>query len=176
MGHPIGEPFSHAPSTTPAGGFPLVNVYADGACSPNPGFGGWGAVLISPAHGDARRELSGAEANTTNNRMELTGALMALEALKQPCEVTIHTDSRYLHDAFAKGWLKNWQKNGWRTSAKQPVLNADLWEELLRLNSIHRLRWQWVPGHADNTENNRCDVLAVAARLELARLHKELGG
>lgn len=156
-------------SAQPAMTLPIVNVYTDGACSPNPGFGGWGAVLISPAHSNTRRELSGAEANTTNNRMELTGALMALNALKQPCQVTVHTDSRYLHDAFTKGWLKNWQKNGWRTSQKQPVLNADLWEELLRLNSIHKVHWQWVPGHADNEENNRCDVLAVAARLELAR-------
>ena len=170
----IGDLHSLAGAPSP-GTLPVVSVYTDGACSPNPGFGGWGSVLISPAHSNARRELSGAEANTTNNRMELTGALMALKALKQPCEVTVHTDSRYLCDAFGKGWLKNWQKNGWRTSQRQPVLNSDLWQELLGQEKVHKLRWQWVPGHADNEENNRCDVLAVAARLELARTHGAAG-
>jgi len=159
--------------STPGGPLPLVHIWADGACSPNPGVGGWGAVLISPAHPDARRELSGAEPATTNNRMELTGALVALKALKQSCEVVLHTDSRYLHDAFANGWLKKWQRNGWQTSQKKPVLNSDLWDELLRLEGMHTVRWQWVPGHADNVENNRCDELAVAARLELARMLRE---
>lgn len=151
---------------------PLVHIWSDGACSPNPGFGGWGAVLIAPEHGNRRRELSGAEANTTNNRMELTGALMALRTLKRPARVVVHTDSQYLRNAFEKRWLQTWQRNGWLTSNKQPVLNRDLWEELLELNSRHQVQWRWVRGHSTDVENNRCDELAVAARVELAKATK----
>ncbi|MGE5594862.1 MAG: ribonuclease HI [Hyphomicrobiales bacterium] len=148
---------------------PLVHIYCDGACSPNPGWGGWGAVLIAPEHGGYRRELSGAEPNTTNNRMELTGALMALRALKRPSRVVVHTDSLYLKNAFEKRWLHSWQRNGWVTSSKTAVLNQDLWQELLALTAMHEVTWTWVPGHSTDAENNRCDELAVAARLELAR-------
>jgi ribonuclease HI len=148
---------------------PLVHIYSDGACSPNPGWGGWGTLLIDRSNGDRTRELSGSEANSTNNRMELTGAIMGLRALKRPCQVVMHTDSQYLHNAFAKGWLKSWQKNGWLTAARKPVVNQDLWLELLRLAGIHTLEWKWVRGHADDELLNRCDALAVAARLELQR-------
>lgn len=146
---------------------PLVHIYCDGACSPNPGWGGWGALLISPAH-KVTRELSGSEANSTNNRMELTGAIMALKALKMPCEVVLHTDSEYVHNAFVKGWLTKWQNNGWQTAAKKAVLNQDLWEELLALSDVHSIDWKWVKGHATNELHNRCDALAVAAREALA--------
>jgi len=151
---------------------PLVHIWSDGACSPNPGFGGWGAVLIAPEHDNRRRELSGSEANTTNNRMELTGALMALRALKRPARVVVHTDSQYLRNAFEKRWLDGWQRNGWVTSSKQPVLNRDLWEELLELAKRHQIQWRWVRGHSTNVENNRCDELAVAARVELAKARR----
>ncbi len=147
---------------------PLVHIWSDGACSPNPGFGGWGVVLIAPEHGNHRTELSGSELNTTNNRMELTGAIRALEHLKKPSHVVLHTDSTYVKNAFTNHWLEKWQKNGWRTSNKTAVINEDLWREMLRLAEIHEIEWVWVPGHADNVENNRCDELAVAARVELA--------
>lgn len=147
---------------------PLVHIYCDGACSPNPGVGGWGAVLIAPEHGGHRRELSGAEAETTNNRMELTAALMALRALKRPSIVVLHTDSLYLRNAFEAGWLRKWTGNGWRTAGKKPVLNVDLWQQLLELERLHDTTWHWVRGHAGNAENNRCDALAVAAREGLA--------
>lgn len=146
---------------------PLVHIYCDGACSPNPGWGGWGALLISPAH-NVTRELSGSEANSTNNRMELTGAIMALKALKMPCDVVLHTDSEYVHNAFVKGWLTKWQKNGWQTAARKSVLNQDLWEELVALAGVHSINWKWVKGHATNELHNRCDALAVAAREALA--------
>ena len=145
----------------------MIRLYCDGACSPNPGVGGWGVVLISDAHG-ARKELSGAERETTNNRMELLAAIRGLEALKRPCSVEISTDSRYVHDAFAKGWLKRWTRNGWRTSEGKPVQNDDLWRRLLELEDLHEVSWQWVRGHASDVENNRADALAVAARVELA--------
>jgi len=148
---------------------PLVHIYCDGACSPNPGWGGWGALLISPAHENYTRELSGGEPNSTNNRMELTGAIRALEALKEPCRVLLHPDSTYVRNAFFKGWLEKWQANGWRTAAKGAVQNVDLWMELVRLSKIHDIEWKWVKGHADNPEHNRCDALAVAARQALAR-------
>jgi len=144
-----------------------VHIYCDGACSPNPGLGGWGALLIALDHDGHTRELSGAEHATTNNRMELTAAIMALRALKRPCEVTLHTDSQYLRNAFEQGWLKNWQRNGWLTRAKTPVLNEDLWRELLELDGLHRIAWTWVRGHADNVLHNRVDALAVAARKSL---------
>lgn len=142
---------------------PLVHVYSDGGCSPNPGPGGWAAVLISPAP-SARKEISGAEPDTTNNRMELQAAIEALTALKRPSRVRMHTDSQYLQKAFADGWLAKWQRNGWKTSAKKPVANDDLWRELIKLSEIHDIEWTWVKGHADNAENNRCDELVQAAR------------
>jgi ribonuclease HI len=144
-----------------------VRLYCDGACSPNPGVGGWGAVLLSDHHG-ARKELSGAEAQTTNNRMELLGAIRGLEVLKRPCRVEVSTDSRYVHDAFDKKWLDRWQRNGWLTSEKKPVQNEDLWRRLLELREVHVLDWRWVRGHATDVENNRADALAVEARLRLA--------
>ena len=148
---------------------PLVHIYCDGACSPNPGWGGWGALLIAPEHDGYARELSGGEPDSTNNRMELTGAIMALRALKRPCEVLLHTDSTYVKNAFTNGWLRNWQRNGWLTREKKPVANADLWNELLALAETHTVEWIWVRGHADNANHNRCDALAVAAREALAR-------
>ena len=147
---------------------PLVHIYCDGACSPNPGWGGWGALLIAidtPGH---TRELSGSEPATTNNRMELTAALMALRALKKPCEVILHTDSTYVRNAFQNGWLKNWQRNGWLTREGKPVLNDDLWRALLAMNEMHAVTWVWVRGHTDNVHHNRCDELAVLARKQLA--------
>lgn len=146
----------------------LIEVYTDGACSPNPGTGGWGAILIAKDRDDYRRELSGAERDTTNNRMELTAAIQALEAIKTPCQVNLHTDSQYLRNAFSKGWLKKWQANGWQTASKKPVLNKDLWQRLIELNGIHQIHWVWVRGHADNPLNNRCDEMAVEAREKLA--------
>lgn len=147
---------------------PLVHIYCDGACSPNPGIGGWGSILISPAHGNARRELSGAEPETTNNRMELTAALMALRALKAPCQVQVFTDSKYVRNAFEEKWLEKWQRTGWRTASRQPVQNEDLWRALVEQVGVHRVTWNWVRGHAGNEENERADALAVAARLALA--------
>jgi ribonuclease HI len=148
---------------------PLVHLHCDGACSPNPGLGGWGAILISPAHGHARKELSGSEADTTNNRMELTAALMGLRALKAPCRVEVFTDSRYVRNAFEEQWLEKWRRTGWKTSSRQPVQNADLWRALLERTAVHQVRWNWVRGHSGDVENERADALAVAARLELAR-------
>lgn len=147
---------------------PLVHIYCDGACSPNPGIGGWGSILVSPAHGHARRELSGAEPETTNNRMELTAALMALRALKAPCQVQLFTDSQYVRNAFQEKWLDRWQRTGWKTAAKQPVQNADLWQALLAQTQVHQVTWNWVRGHSGHVENERADAMAVAARLALA--------
>ncbi|MDC0712529.1 ribonuclease HI [Stigmatella sp. ncwal1] len=147
---------------------PLVHIYCDGACSPNPGIGGWGSILVSPAHGHARKELSGAEPETTNNRMELTAALMALRALKSPCQVQLFTDSQYVRNAFQEKWLDRWQRTGWKTAAKQPVQNADLWQALLEQTRVHQVTWNWVRGHSGHVENERADAMAVAARLALA--------
>lgn len=147
---------------------PEVVIYTDGACSPNPGTGGWAAILISPGNGGRTREISGAQPDTTNNRMELTAALRALEALKRPCRVELYTDSEYVRNAFTQGWLDRWQKNGWRTAAKKPVLNADLWRALLEQTAIHKVDWKWVRGHHEDPINERCDQLAVEARLALA--------
>ena len=141
----------------------VVTVYTDGGASPNPGLGGWAAVLLSPSHG-AEREISGAEEDTTNNRMELTAAIEALRALKRPCRVDLHTDSTYLRNAFERGWLAKWRRNGWRTAAKEPVQNRDLWEELWDLAQTHEVRWHWVKGHAADQRNNRCDELVREAR------------
>lgn len=136
-----------------------VTIYTDGACSGNPGPGGWAAIL---RYGEHEKELSGGEAQTTNNRMELTAVLRALEALKEPCTVELYTDSKYIADAILKGWVFSWQKNGWRKADKKPALNVDLWEQLLAHMETHTLQIHWVKGHADNPYNNRCDQLAVA--------------
>lgn len=136
-----------------------VVIYTDGACSGNPGPGGWGVVL---QYGKAMKEMSGFDANTTNNRMELLAAIKGLSALKEPCVVDLFSDSAYLVNAWEKGWLNGWQKNGWKTSQKKPVENQDLWQEMLRLAGVHRVTWHKVKGHADNRWNNRCDELAVA--------------
>ena len=136
-----------------------VEIFTDGACSGNPGPGGWGAVL---RYGNIEKELSGGERETTNNRMELTAAIMALRALKEPCNVTLTTDSKYLADGIGKGWAESWRKNGWRKADKKPALNTDLWEELLELFAKHSVTIVWVKGHNGHPENERCDALAVA--------------
>ena len=135
-----------------------IDIFTDGACSGNPGPGGWGAVL---RFAGKEKELSGGEINTTNNRMELTAVIKALEALKEPCEVRLVTDSKYVADGLSKGWARSWQKNGWRKADKKPALNVDLWERLLELEDRHQMRYHWVKGHAENPKNNRCDELAV---------------
>lgn len=136
-----------------------VELFTDGACSGNPGPGGWGAIL---RFGTREKELSGGENQTTNNRMELTAVIEGLLALKEPCNVTLTTDSRYVADGLSKGWAANWKKNGWRKADKKPALNPDLWDELLRLAEIHTLTINWIKGHAGHSENERCDALAVA--------------
>ena len=136
-----------------------VTIYTDGACSGNPGPGGWGAILEWQGH---EKELSGGEAQTTNNRMELTAVLAALSLLKEPCTVELYSDSKYVVDAIDKGWLYGWQKKGWIKADKKPVLNVDLWQQLLPLLTRHNVRLHWVKGHAENEKNNRCDQLAVA--------------
>ena len=137
----------------------IVTIYTDGACSGNPGPGGWGAILEWQGH---EKELSGGEAQTTNNRMELTAVLTALRLLKEPCTVELSSDSKYVVDAIDKGWLYGWQKKGWIKADKKPVLNVDLWQQLLPLLARHDVRLHWVKGHAENEKNNRCDQLAVA--------------
>ncbi len=146
--------------------FKDVIVFSDGACSGNPGPGGWGAIL---RYKESEKELSGGERETTNNRMELMGVISALESLKEPCQVKVFTDSKYIANAFIEKWLENWQKNGWKTAGKKPVKNRELWERLLKQSSIHRLEWQWIKGHAGHPENERCDQLAVAARDRFAQ-------
>lgn len=141
---------------------PRVEIATDGACKGNPGRGGWGAVLRAA---DGReRELSGGEKVTTNNRMELMAAIEGLKALKRPCRVILSTDSRYVMDGLTK-WIKGWQKNGWKTAAKQPVKNAELWQELLAAAKPHRIEWVWVKGHAGHPDNERADRLASDAAL-----------
>ncbi len=137
-----------------------VILYTDGACSGNPGPGGYGAILQYGAH---QRELSKGFRRTTNNRMELLGVIDALALLREPCDVTLYSDSQYVVNALTKGWAKSWKKNGWRRSNKEPAQNPDLWERLLELCEAHTVRCIWVKGHADNKFNNRCDELAVAA-------------
>ena len=138
-----------------------VTIYTDGACSGNPGPGGWAAIL---RYGEAEKVLSGGEAQTTNNRMELQGVIHALQALKEPCAVELWSDSRYVVDALEKGWAVSWRDHGWRKADKKPALNVDLWEILLPLAEVHELRCHWVRGHAENEFNNRCDALAVQER------------
>lgn len=135
-----------------------VEIFTDGACSGNPGPGGWGALL---RFGGREKELSGGEAETTNNRMELTAVIAALSALKEPCAVTICSDSKYVIDAVTKGWAEKWQKNRWIKPDKKPALNADLWEQLLALVGKHQVQFIWIKGHAGHPENERCDQLAV---------------
>ncbi len=137
-----------------------VIIYTDGACSCNPGPGGWGCVLL---YGENKLELSGFAEHTTNQRMELTAAIKGLQALKQPCLVTLYSDSAYLINAFQQKWLINWQKNGWMNSKKQPVENQDLWKELLFLAQTHQIQWQKVKGHAGDMYNEICDGLARKA-------------
>ncbi|MDR1598621.1 MAG: ribonuclease HI [Oscillospiraceae bacterium] len=137
-----------------------VIAYTDGACSGNPGPGGWGAVLL---YGDKRKELSGYDPSTTNNRMEIQAAIAALTALQRPCDVELYSDSAYVVHAFTQRWLASWQRNGWKTSTKQPVLNQDLWQALLELCDTHKVSFNKVKGHSSNKENNRCDELARQA-------------
>lgn len=144
---------------------PRITIYTDGGCSPNPGPGGWAAILqYGGGAGASEKELSGYEPDTTNNRMELTAVARALEALKKPCDVTVVTDSQYLANAFRQGWLAKWKRNGWKTAAKDPVKNRDLWEALDALIATHAVRWEWTKGHAGHPENERCDRLVAEAR------------
>ena len=136
-----------------------VTIYTDGACSGNPGPGGWGAIL---EWNGVEKELSGGENPTTNNRMELLAVISALEKLNQSCIVELYSDSKYVIDSLTKGWLDSWIKNGWRKADKKPVLNVDLWERLLPLLQKHEMHYHWVKGHAENEKNNRCDQMAVA--------------
>ena len=142
-----------------------VIIYTDGACSGNPGPGGWGYVIF---YGPHQKELSGAEAYTTNQRMELKAAVEALAALKESCQVTLYSDSAYLVNAFCQNWLVNWQKNGWQNSKKQPVENQDLWRQLLAAAAKHQIEWRKVKGHSGNEHNDRCDQLARDAIKQLA--------
>ena len=141
-----------------------VTIYTDGACSGNPGPGGWGAVLI---YNGIEKELSGAEKDTTNNRMELFAAISALRALKEPCEVELYSDSAYLCNAINEQWLFDWKQKNWRNASKKDVINVDLWEELITLMGLHRITFIKVKGHADNVYNNRCDKLATTAILTI---------
>ncbi|MEX2649402.1 MAG: ribonuclease HI [Alphaproteobacteria bacterium] len=140
--------------TAPADG--IVDVYSDGACSGNPGPGGWGALLVWGTH---ERTLQGGEPETTNNRMELTAAIMALEAFKRPATVRVHTDSVYVRDGITR-WIKRWKANGWRTAERKPVKNVDLWQRLDAALARHHVTWHWVRGHAGHPENERADALA----------------
>ncbi len=143
-----------------------VTLYTDGACSGNPGPGGWGAIL---SYQGSEKELSGGAADTTNNRMELTAVIEGLSALREPCRVELYSDSKYVIDALQKGWAVGWQARGWRKADKTPALNPDLWERLLQLCRMHQVVCHWVKGHDVNEKNNRCDALAVAASREYGR-------
>lgn len=138
-----------------------IEIYTDGACSGNPGPGGWGAVLCFNGR---EKELSGGDAQTTNNRMELTAVIAALECLKEPCEIDLYSDSKYVIDALSLGWARSWRAKGWKKADKKPALNIDLWERLLELTEQNQMHYHWVKGHADNEYNNRCDALAVSER------------
>lgn len=137
-----------------------IEIYTDGACSGNPGPGGWGAVL---KYNNFQKQISGAESNTTNNRMEITALIKALEMLKEPCKIKVYTDSRYVCDSMAKGWAISWKKRGWKKSDGKPALNSDLWEKLINLSQIHTLDFTWIKGHAGHPENEMCDKLATSA-------------
>lgn len=145
-----------------------VTIYTDGACSGNPGPGGWGAIL---RYMGREKVLSGGERETTNNRMELSGVIAALSALKEPCIVELYSDSKYVIDALSKGWVLSWRKKGWIKSDKKPALNPDLWARLLDEAEKHELHCHWVKGHAENEYNNRCDALAVSERDKFAQLN-----
>lgn len=136
-----------------------VSIYTDGACSGNPGPGGYGVILL---YHELKKELSGGEVMTTNNRMELMGVIAGLSALNEPCRVDVYSDSKYIVDAINLGWAERWQKNNWMRNKKDQALNVDLWERVIALNQIHEVTYHWVKGHADNIYNNRCDELAVA--------------
>jgi len=141
-----------------------VTIYTDGACSGNPGPGGYGAVLLfTDSRGTHRKELSGGEAETTNNRMEIMGVIKGLEALKSPCKVTLYSDSRYVVDAIEKEWVTRWHRNNWMRNKRDEALNVDLWKRVLELLAIHKVDFKWVKGHANNPENERCDELAREA-------------
>lgn len=144
-----------------------VEIFTDGACSGNPGPGGYGAILKA---GGKVKEISGGAKDTTNNRMELMGAIEALSLLKYPCDVVLTTDSKYIVDSVTKGWAVSWKKKGWIKSDKKPALNSDLWERLLALLDIHKVRFVWVKGHAGHPENERCDELAVIQRDKFAQM------
>jgi ribonuclease HI len=150
---------------------PLVTVHTDGACSGNPGPGGWGAIL---KFGDKEKELKGGEAHTTNNRMELMAAISALEALKKPCQVELYTDSQYVRQGIT-GWIHGWKKNGWKTADKKPVKNAELWQRLDLALKPHQVHWHWVKGHAGHAENERADQLARDG-VAMARLQMKVRG
>lgn len=137
-----------------------IEIFTDGACQGNPGPGGWGAILRYNGH---EKEISGGNAHTTNNRMELLSVIESLTLLKEPCEVTLYSDSKYVCDAISKGWAKSWQQKGWKKSNNSPALNSDLWEKLLTLIDTHKVTVVWVKGHAGHSENERCDKLAVLA-------------
>ena len=142
-----------------------VELFTDGACTGNPGPGGWGVVIRSGAR---EKELSGGEPETTNNRMELMAAIRGLEALKRPCHVQLYTDSNYVRDGITK-WIHGWRRNGWKTADRKPVKNVDLWQDLLAATEPHRIDWHWVKGHAGHPENERADALACAAALDQAK-------
>ena len=142
-----------------------VTIYTDGACSGNPGPGGYGAILM---YGEHKKELSGGEKLTTNNRMELMGVITALKALNRPCQVDLYTDSQYVVNGIEKGWARKWQSNGWMRNKKEKAMNPELWQELLELLEIHQVSFHWVKGHADNPYNNRCDEIAVMERNKFA--------
>lgn len=145
-----------------------IIIYTDGACAPNPGIGGWGAILISKKH-NLRTEISGSEAHSTNNRMEITAVIKAFEALKKPCVVDLYTDSVYVKNAFDKNWITNWKNNGWKNKGRKPIANKDLWLRLIKVSQKHEVSWHWVKGHSNNPENERCDELAVKARKEIEK-------
>lgn len=147
---------------------PLVEIATDGACKGNPGPGGWGAVL---RFGKVERDMSGGEAETTNNRMELTAAIEALRALKRPCRVKLSTDSRYVMDGLTK-WIHGWRRNGWKTADRKPVKNADLWQALIEASSPHRVEWEWVKGHAGHPDNERADKLASEAAIAAGKMSR----
>lgn len=151
--------------TIPAQTMTAVEIATDGACKGNPGPGGWGALIRA---GTTEKELSGGDPQTTNNRMELMAAIKALEALTRPCKVTLSTDSRYVMDGLTK-WIVGWQRNGWKTAARQPVKNAELWQALLAATKPHTIKWVWVKGHAGHPDNERCDRLASAAAVAAGR-------
>mgnify|MGYP001259443827 CR=1 FL=1 len=145
-----------------------VEIFTDGACKGNPGPGGWGALLRM---GETEKELSGGETLTTNNRMEMTAVIRALQALKRPCEVDLYSDSKYVIDGITK-WIFGWQKKGWVNAAKKPVMNADLWREMIEATRPHSIKWHWVRGHSGHVENERVDALASAAAEEAGRQRK----